>query len=134
MAPRPLGVRRPRPHRRLRARPGGRIYERTSQGVEHDWGEVVLWQPPHRLVYRWHLGAEPPESTEVSVSFTGEGDTTTVTMVHRGWERLGAAGPERRERNRLCWRGVIPHFRAACLHPSRGAPGSGAAPEDAQLR
>ena len=103
MAPRPLGVRDPNLTVRLRARPGGRIYERTSQGVEHDWGEVVLWQPPHRLVYRWHLGAEPPESTEVSVSFTGEGDTTTVTIVHRGWERLGAAGPERRERNRLGW-------------------------------
>jgi uncharacterized protein YndB with AHSA1/START domain len=111
-------------------RPGGRIYERTSQGVEHDWGEVVLWQPPHRLVYRWHLGAERPDSTDVSVSFTGEGDTATVTIVHRGWERLGAAGPERRERNRLGWGGVIRHFR----DPSRGAPGSGAAPKDAQLR
>jgi len=37
-----------------------------------------------------------------------------VTIVHRGWERLGARAPERRERNRRGWDGLVPHFRAAC--------------------
>jgi hypothetical protein len=37
-----------------------------------------------------------------------------VTIVHRGWERLGAAGPERRERNARGWGGLLPHFEAAC--------------------
>lgn len=34
---------------------GGRIYERTSDGVEHDWGEVTVWKPPTKLAYLWHL-------------------------------------------------------------------------------
>lgn len=28
---------------------GGRIYERTSAGAEHNWGEITAWDPPHRL-------------------------------------------------------------------------------------
>ena len=27
---------------------GGRIYERTPDGTEHDWGEVTAWSPPTR--------------------------------------------------------------------------------------
>ena len=36
-------------------RVGGRIFERTPSGAEHDWGEVTLWQPPTRFGYLWHL-------------------------------------------------------------------------------
>jgi hypothetical protein len=37
-----------------------------------------------------------------------------VTIVHRGWERLGAKGPERRARNERGWAGLIPHYVGAC--------------------
>jgi uncharacterized protein YndB with AHSA1/START domain len=42
---------------------GGRIYERTSDGVEHDWGEVTVWEPPARLVYLWHLRRDRTDAT-----------------------------------------------------------------------
>jgi hypothetical protein len=32
----------------LQAGVGGRIYERTPDGREHDWGEITAWEPPAR--------------------------------------------------------------------------------------
>jgi uncharacterized protein YndB with AHSA1/START domain len=95
-------------------RPGGRIFERTPEGAEHDWGEVLVWEPPHRLAYLWHLRFDRADATEVEVTFAPEGGGTAVSIVHRGWERLGAQGPERRERNRKGWAGVTEHYRRAC--------------------
>lgn len=95
-------------------RPGGRIYERTPEGVEHDWGEVLNWEPPRRLVYLWHLAFDRSDATEVTVTFTEVDGGTEVAIVHSGWERLGSAGPERRERNIAGWAGVLDFYRAAC--------------------
>jgi uncharacterized protein YndB with AHSA1/START domain len=95
-------------------RAGGRIYERTPGGDEHDWGEVLVWEPPNRLAYLWHLRFDRSDATEVEVAFEPASEGTAVTIVHRGWERLGAAAEERRERNRRGWSGVLEHYRAAC--------------------
>jgi uncharacterized protein YndB with AHSA1/START domain len=96
---------------------GGRIYERTPEGVEHEWGEVLAWQPPHRLVYLWHIAADRKDATEVEITFASAEDGTTVTIVHRGWERLGARGRELHDRNRQGWAGLISHYVKACLGP-----------------
>lgn len=95
-------------------RAGGRIYERTLAGVEHDWGEVMSWEPPSRITYLWHLARDRSDATEVEVTFRSEGDATLVTIEHRGWERFGAAGPDLRERNRHGWSGVLSHYKVAC--------------------
>jgi hypothetical protein len=99
----------------IEGRPGGRIFERTPEGSEHDWGEVTRWEPPWFLAYRWYLNATPAEATNVEITFTAlDGSTTRVDIVHGGWERLGPGGPRRRDANRSGWNGVLPHFRAAC--------------------
>jgi uncharacterized protein YndB with AHSA1/START domain len=99
-------------------RSGGRIFERTPDGIEHDWGEVLAWEPPHRLIYLWHLSFERRDATEVEVTFAEGDEGTVVTIQHRGWERLGADAVDRRERNRQGWTGVIPDFRRACTEPA----------------
>ena len=65
----------------LEGRPGGRIFERTADGIEHDWGEVTVWEPPRRLVYLWHLRRDRSEATEVEIRFPGSGkrDSRQVT-------------------------------------------------------
>ena len=93
-------------------RPGGRIYERTPDGAEHDWGEVITWDPPRRLAYLWHLRQDRSDATEVEITFAAVKEGTAVSIVHRGWERLGARGAELRERNERGWSRLLPHYRA----------------------
>ena len=99
---------------------GGRIYERTAGGAEHDWGVVTLWDPPKRLAYLWHLGRDRSAATDVDIRFVarGPGDTR-VEIEHRGWERLGTDADAWRERNRIGWQTLLPHFAAAITRGDR---------------
>jgi hypothetical protein len=100
----------------IEGRPGGRIFERTAAGVEHDWGEVTVWEPPTRFGYLWHLRRDRADATEVEVRFVARGlATTRVEIEHRGWERLGAAGQEWRDRNHGGWSTLLPHYVAAIM-------------------
>lgn len=92
---------------------GGRIYERTPDGTEYDWGEVTLWEPPHRLGYLWHLRRDRADATDVEIRFRAAGDRTRVEIEHRGWERLGADAAVWRDRNRMGWTTLLPHFSTA---------------------
>jgi uncharacterized protein YndB with AHSA1/START domain len=76
---------------------------------------VLAWEPPRRLAYLWHIYGPREDATEVEVTFVASGEATTVTIVHRGWQRLGDRGPDLRRRNRQAWDGLLPHFRRACL-------------------
>ena len=98
----------------LEGREGGRIFERTAAGVEHEWGEVTVWEPPSRFAYLWHLHRDRADATEVEIRFVGRGDETTLVEIeHRGWEALGADAAEWRDRNQGGWATLLPHFRAA---------------------
>lgn len=92
------------------ARPGGRIYERMSDGTEADWGRVVVWEPPHRVVFTWKPNLMPGPFTEVEVSFRADGDRTRVELEHRGWEQFGTAAIERRRPYEAGWTGVLRLF------------------------
>ncbi len=96
-------------------RRGGRIFERTRGGVEVDWGEITVWEPPRRLGYLWHIRTDRTDATEVEVRFLDHGDASTrVEIEHRGWERLGARGPSWRDENLGGWNGMLPYYVAAC--------------------
>jgi hypothetical protein len=64
------------------------------------------------------MGTDPSRATEVDVSFAGHATATTVTITHRGWERLGADGPAWRQRNLAGWDGLLPHYRQAAAPPA----------------
>lgn len=72
---------------------GGRWFEICEDGSQCDWGKVLVWEPPQRLVLAWQLNAsfqhDPSFFTEVEVRFTQDGDATRVDLEHRNLERFG---------------------------------------------
>ena len=93
---------------------GGRIFERTADGAEHDWGVVTVWRPPSQLAYRWHLRRDPADATEVEIRFVDLGPAATrVEIEHRGWDRPAPDREEWRQRNVDGWDTLLPHYRAA---------------------
>jgi hypothetical protein len=92
----------------------GRIFERTPDGTEIDWGEITTWSPPRRLGYLWHITRDRADATSVDLHFVALDDgTTRLDIVHDGWERLGADGPVFREANTSGWNALIPSFVVA---------------------
>jgi uncharacterized protein YndB with AHSA1/START domain len=66
-------------------RVGGRVYERSADGEEGDWADVLVWEPPHRFVLRWRVNPKRGP-TELEVTFAPEGSGTRVELEHRGWD------------------------------------------------
>lgn len=74
--------------------PGGRWFERSVDGKECNWGQVLDWSPPSRVLFAWQLDEKwafnPAFSTEVEVKFEAVGkNETLVTLEHRQLERYG---------------------------------------------
>lgn len=93
---------------------GGRIFERDADGVERDWGKVTAWEPPSRLAYTWHIGRSTQDATDVEIRFlAGDEGSTRVEIEQSGWERFGDQAGPWRDRNRVGWDTLLPHFKDA---------------------
>ena len=74
---------------------GGRWYERGEDGSQCQWGKVLAWEPPRRVMLAWQIGGnwkyDSALVTEVEVNFIPEGAGTRVELEHRHLERMGDA-------------------------------------------
>jgi len=77
-------------------RVGGRVFDRGADGSECQWGRVLAYEPPARIVFTWDISptwqieTDPDRSSEVEVRFVEAGpDRTRVELEHRHLDRHG---------------------------------------------
>jgi len=103
----------------VEGREGGRWYERGEDGSECEWGRVLVWEPPSRLVLAWQIDGQwrfdPNLLTEVEVRFIPEGEATRVELEHRHIERFGDLADATRAAldSPGGWGGLLEGFAAA---------------------
>jgi uncharacterized protein YndB with AHSA1/START domain len=102
----------------LEPRPGGRWYERETDGGECDWGKVIAWEPPSRILLAWQLDHNFKYAadlvTEVEVRFIPESaGATRVELEHRNLERLGEHAERLSAAVSRGWPAILEHFAAA---------------------
>jgi hypothetical protein len=98
---------------------GGRIFERTPDGVEYDWGKVAAWDPPRHLAFEWYLGSASDRPTVVDVHFSPIGEAITqIDISHRGPELIGEMWSRNSQRYDAAWGAVLAAYTAS--HDSIG--------------
>jgi uncharacterized protein YndB with AHSA1/START domain len=103
----------------IEPRRGGRWYERNADGSKCDWGHVIAWEPPVRVLLAWQLDADwrydPELITEVEVRFEADGERTRVTFEHRHLERMGERAEEvhRAVDSPEGWHGILERYAEA---------------------
>ena len=77
-------------------RAGGRVYDRGVDGSECQWGRVLAYEPPDRVVFswditpRWQIEPDLERTSEVEVRFVPEtSGRTRVELEHRNLDRHG---------------------------------------------
>ncbi len=77
-------------------RAGGRVYDRGVDGSECQWGRVLAYEPPTRIVFTWEISpmwqieSDPAKRSEVEVRFVEDApDRTRVELEHRHLDRHG---------------------------------------------
>jgi uncharacterized protein YndB with AHSA1/START domain len=103
----------------LERQAGGRWYELGADGAECEWGKVLVWEPPTRLILAWQIDADwkydPTLVTEVEVTFTAlAGGETRVDLEHRNLERYGDRAARVRDAigSEGGWQGILKSFAA----------------------
>jgi uncharacterized protein YndB with AHSA1/START domain len=105
----------------IEPRQGGLCFERGPDGFRCDWGRVLAWEPPRRLLLAWQIDPsrapqpDPAKASEVDVRFEPDARGTRVELEHRAFARHGDAGAAYREAlaSPQGWPYILDRFRNA---------------------
>ncbi|PZG00596.1 SRPBCC family protein [Micromonospora deserti] len=101
----------------MEPRAGGMLYEIGPYGFRADWGRVLTWDPPRRLVFTWQIGPDrapvpdPARASEVEALFQPDGPTRTrVEVEHRHFDRHGEAAEGYRQALTAGWHELLSRY------------------------
>jgi uncharacterized protein YndB with AHSA1/START domain len=99
---------------------GGRWYEVGVDGSTCEWGKVLAYEPPGRVVLAWHTqpnwqhDPDPNHASRVEVTFTDLGNgQTRVDLVHADLDKHGAGWEEMAKQLASGWPGIVESFAQA---------------------
>jgi uncharacterized protein YndB with AHSA1/START domain len=107
----------------IEPRAGGRCFEIGPHGFHCDWGRVLLWEPPIRIVFTCQIRPDrvpepdPDRASEVEVQFSAEGASETkVELEHHAFGRHGEGGEAYRAgmASREGWGFILERFVEFC--------------------
>jgi uncharacterized protein YndB with AHSA1/START domain len=111
--------------------PGGRWYERAADGRECEWGRVAEWDPPHRLVLAWMVGAstgewafdpDPAHASRAEITFEPTDRGTCVRVRHTGLEAHGSGAASIRRGASRGWVEDLEDLLDAAIRPGATHP------------
>jgi uncharacterized protein YndB with AHSA1/START domain len=110
----------------LQPRKGGRWFERAQDGTETNWGDVLEWEPPARVLLAWRIDGtwkfDPRLETALEISFEDIGrGMTRVRLEHRDLGRLGEAGLKTVEAMDGGWGKLLERFGSLVERDEAGA-------------
>ncbi len=107
---------------------GGSWFEVDAAGDRVEWGEVLSWEPPERIVLSWRVGldrtqTDPSEASEVEFTFRSLAPALTeVSVEHRRFGRHGAGADSMREgmASDQGWSRILSGLSRAASQPDPG--------------
>jgi uncharacterized protein YndB with AHSA1/START domain len=109
---------------------GGLCYELGPYGFRCDWGRVLTWEPPGKLVLAWQISPRrepepnPARASTLEISFEAQAAAQTrVVLEHRDFVRHGegAEAYHAALASPQGWPYIMQRFAAAATSPNVGA-------------
>jgi uncharacterized protein YndB with AHSA1/START domain len=111
----------------IEPRSGGRWYEIDTQDRQGQWGQVLAWEPPQRVVLSWHLDTkfqfhpELSKASELDIRFHSVGPAQTrVEFEHRHIERHGEGYEKLRDMLDGGWVSILDEYTRHALADAGG--------------
>lgn len=86
---------------------GGKFYEENEDGRRFQWGDVLEWDPPHRVKFTFHPSKDPSTAQDVELRFIAEGTGTRLVLTASKWENLGKRAARARKGYDAGWEYVL---------------------------